>query len=426
MTEKDSLHSIAASFGTAAAPYEVAARDTADHLASSLGISAAELLALNPGLPDRLTAAQAGDTLTVALGVTAQSIAVANPDWPVVADVPVTLGTLPVQLGAGQSLGQLAHAHQADPTALLDHLRDATPLLRAGATVPLPGFVHAGMSVDDTAAVFYVRLGLTQPSEVPLADWYQQAIDRLGGNPARPLPATLKVPDAYQSTATITWTTLPGDTVLDVAAYAALIQNVVPGTPFAEWMEAVRTANEPVDPEGVRLPADAAAVVLPNDTLRSLQDRLLRPADRFDTYAAAADALVPLVTVEVPGAVGTTASGLTLLTLAQRYALGLADLAERMAFDTGVLAAQPERQLTVPDVPAMAVDELIAAMHDGPAMATVSGQVARFALGGLRLPAPVRVDGEYQATGPMTGGYQLIGQQVTGPPPPRPDPRTRS
>lgn len=418
VTEKDSLHSIAASFGTAAAPYEVAARDTADHLASSLGVSAAELLALNPGLPDRLTAARAGDTLTLTLGITAQSIAVANPDWPVAADVPVTLGTLPVQLGAGQSLGQLAHAYQADPTALLDHLRDATPLLRAGATVPLPGFVHAGLSVDDTAAVFYVRLGLTQPSEVPLADWYQQAIDRLGGNPAQPLPPTLQVPAAYQSATTITWTTLPGDTVLDVAAYAALIQNVVPGTPFADWLKAVRAANQPVDPEGVRLPADAAAVVLPNDTLRSLQDRLLLPADRFGTYAAAADALVPLVTVEVPGAVGTTASGLTLLTLAQRYGLGLADLAERMAFDTGVLAAQSEKRLTVPDVPVMAVDELIAAMHDGPAMSTVSGQVARFALGGLRLPAPVRVDGEYHATGPMTGGHELIGQQVTGPPPP--------
>ncbi|MGW0765444.1 LysM peptidoglycan-binding domain-containing protein [Streptomyces sp. NPDC002676] len=418
VTEKDSLHSIAANFGAVTTRYEVAARDTADQLASSLGVSAAELLALNPGLPDRLTAAQAGDTLTVTLGVTAQSIAVANPNWPVVADTSVTLGTLPVQLGAGQSLGQLAHAYQADPAALLDHLRDATPLLRAGATVPLTGFVHAGLSVDDTAAVFYVRLGLTQPGEVPLADWYQQAIDRLNGNPAQPLPPTLKVPDAYQSTTTITWTTLPGDTVLDVAAYAALIQNVVPGTPFADWLEAVRTANEPVDPEGVHLPADAAAVVLPGDTLRSLQDRLLLPTDRFDGYAAAADALVPLATVEVPGAVGTTTAGLTLLTLAQRYGLGLADLAERMAFDTGVLAAQPKQRLTVPDVPVMAVDELIAAMHDGPAMSTVSGQVARFALGGLRLPAPVRVDGEYHAVGPMTGGYELIGQQVTGPPPP--------
>ncbi|MFJ3794102.1 hypothetical protein [Kitasatospora sp. NPDC090091] len=416
VTEDDSLGSIAAGFGTTTTAYEVAPRDTVDHAAEALGVTAAELLALDPGLPDRLAAARAGDTLAVVRGVTPQSIAVANPDWPVVADTEVTLGTLPVQLGAGGTLAGLAHAYGSDPTALVDHLRDTTPLLRAGATVPLPGLVHAGLSVDDTAAVFYVRLGRTLPGDVPFANWYQAAIDRLNGDPAQPLPPTLQVPAGYQSTGTLTWTTLPGDTVLDVAAYAALIQNVAPGTPFAAWLEAVRTANRTADPVGVRLPAGAAAVVLPNDTLRSLQHRLLLPDASFEAFAAAADALVPLVTVEVPDAVGTTGSGLTLLALAQTYGLGLEDLAGRIADDRGVLAARPG--LTVPDVPSMRIDELLAAMHDGPAIAGVSGQVARFMLGGLRLPAPVRVDGVYHATGPMTGGYELIGQQVTGPPPP--------
>ncbi|MGW6916645.1 hypothetical protein ACWGB8_22890 [Kitasatospora sp. NPDC054939] len=418
VTETDSLRSIAAGFATTTTPYEVAGRDSADHVASSLGVSAAELLALNPGLPDRLAAARAGDTLTVTLGVTPQSIALANPDRPVAADTAVSLGTLPVQLGAGRTLGGLADTYRADPSALLAHLRDTTPLLRTGATVPLPGFVHAGLSVDHTAAAFYVRLGSVLPTEVPLAPWYQQAIDRLNDDPAHPLPPTLRVPDGYQRTATTTWATLPGDTVLDVAAYAALIQNVVPGTPFADWLEAVRAANRPADPDGVRLPADAAAVILPHDTLRSLQDRLLLPDALFEPRVAAADALVPLATVEVPGAVGTTTAGLTLLTLAQTYGLGLEDLAERIADDQGVLATGPG--LTVPDVPAMALDDLVAALHAGPAMGTVSGQVARFMLGGLRLPAPVRVGGVYHATGPMTGGYELIGQQVTGPPPPPP------
>ncbi|MEV7570168.1 LysM domain-containing protein [Streptomyces tanashiensis] len=415
VTDSDSLRSVAEGFGTTTTPYEVVTRDTVDHLASSLGVSAAELLDLNPGLPDLLTAARAGDTLTVSLGVTPQSIAVANPGRPLADDTPVTLGTLPVQLGSGQSLGGLADDYRTDRSALLDHLRDTTPLLRAGATVPLPGFTHPGLSVDDTAAVFYVRLALVPPIEVPFADWYQQAIDRLNHHPGYPLPATLLVPDGYQSATTVTWTTLPGDTVLDVAAYTALVQNVVPGTPFADWLEAVREANEQVDPEGVRLPADAAAVVLPNDTLRSLQDRLLLPGQRFDAYAAAADALVPLITVEVPGALGTTASGLTLLTLAQKYGLGIEDLAGRIADDAGVLATGPG--LVVPDVPATALAGLVAALHEGPAIATVSGQVARFMLGGLRLPAPVPVDGVYHATGPMTGVYELIGQQVTGPPP---------
>ncbi|MGW6982190.1 LysM peptidoglycan-binding domain-containing protein, partial [Streptomyces sp. NPDC054932] len=418
--ESDSLQSIARRFSTTPTPHEVVGADSPDSVAERLGVSAAELLALNPGLPDDLAAARPGDVLTATVGVTPQSIALANPDRPLAEGKLVSLGTLPVQTAAQQTLAGLADAYHADRTALLDHLRDTTPLLRVGASVPLPGFTHAGLSVDGTAAVFYVRLGLTLPNDVPLADWYQQAIDRLNGNPGQPLPPTLTVPDGYQSSATTTWTTVPGDTVLDVAAYAALIQNVVPATPFAVWLDAVRAANEPADPDCVHLPADAAAAVLPNDTLRSLRDRLLLAQDqaRFDGYAAAADALVPLVTVEVPGAVVRTTGGLTLLTLAQRYGLGVADLAGRMAEDQGVLATRDTRRLTVPDVPAIALDDLLTAMHDGTAMGGVSGQVARFMLGGLRLPAPVLSDGEYHATGPMTGGYQLIGQQVTGPPPP--------
>ncbi|MEU6237494.1 hypothetical protein ABZ885_31325, partial [Kitasatospora sp. NPDC047058] len=113
VTETDSLRSIAARFGTATARYEVVTRDTADHAAASLGVSAAELLALNPGLPDRLAAARPGETLTVTLGVTPQALALANPGWPVAEDAEVTLGTLPVQLGAGGTLGGLADAYGA-------------------------------------------------------------------------------------------------------------------------------------------------------------------------------------------------------------------------------------------------------------------------------------------------------------------------
>ncbi|GAA2136061.1 hypothetical protein GCM10009760_15280 [Kitasatospora kazusensis] len=349
--------------------------------------------------------------------VTPAAIATANPGRPVAEGTPITLGTLAVQLTERQTLGGLATAYGVDRATLLDHLRDTTPLLRAGATVPLPDFVHAGLTVDETAAVFYVRLGLTVAAEVPLADWYQAAIDRL--NPGEALPASLLVPAGYQSPDTVRWTMLPGDTVLDVAAYFALLQNVVPGTPYAAWREAVREANQQAGPAGVRLPAGAAAVVAPNDTLRLLQARLLLAADqaRFDRYLAPAEALVPLVTVEVPDARGTTGAGLTLLTLAQQYGLGLEDLAGRIADDPGVLA-ESEDPLTVPDVPAITVEDLLAALHDGPGVASASGQVSRFMLGGLRLPAPVEEDGVYHATGAMTGCYQLIGQQVVGPPPP--------
>jgi len=383
---------------------------------------AQEAVNLLTAYPHRISRTDSLQSIAHSHGVLPPSLAVANPDWPVVEGVPITLGALPVQLTPGQTLGALARGYQVDPTALIDPLRDTTPLLRAGATVPLPGFVCAGLPVDRAAAVFYVRLGLTLPTEVPLADWYQTAIERLNHHPVQPPPPAtrLRVPAGFQSTDTLSWTTLPGDTVLEVAAYVALLQNVVPGTPFAAWLDAVRAANEPADPAGVKLPAGAAAVVLPNDTLALLQGRLLQQDDQaaFDRYAAAADALVPLVTVEVPGARATTGAGLTLLTLAQKYGLGIEDLAVRIATDPGVLAEQADPPFTVPDVPVMAVEQLLAAMHRGAAIGSVSGQVARFMLGGLRLPAPVLENGAYRATGPMTGGYELIGQQVVGPPPP--------
>ncbi len=75
----------------------------------------------------------------------------------------------------------------------------------------------------------------------------------------------------------------------------------------------------------------------------------------------------------------------------------------------------------------MGLSDLSTALHAGPAAATISGQVARFMLNGLRLPAPVYQGGVYKATGPMTGLYELVGQQIVGPTPPgatpQPDPR---
>jgi LysM repeat protein len=215
-------------------------------------------------------------------GVDPEAVALANPDWPVVAGATVHLGTLPVQVVEGDTIASLAQTYSADVAAWLAALATTTPLLRPGATMPLPGFRPAGLSVDDTAAVFYVRLGLTRPEAVPLADWYEAAITRL--NPGDPLPEGLVVPTGYQQTTTTTWDRLAGDTVLDVAAYLALVQNVVPGTPFATWLDAVRAANQPPGPD-VALPADAAAVILENDTLATLRARLLLDEAAFAGYA---------------------------------------------------------------------------------------------------------------------------------------------
>lgn len=427
----DSLDHIAGLFPTATVAYEVVPGDSVEHVAEALGLSSAELLALNPGIAAALAAAAPGDVLHVAVGVTPQSIAVANPSWPVVAGRTVHLGTVDVQVPAGATLASLARTYGADVATWLPALLDRTPLLREGATVALPGFVYAnptGKTVDEAAAVFYVRLGRALAVDVPLADWYAQAIYRLnpGVTGDEPLPASLTVPDGYQAVATSPWTTVGGDTVEDVAAYLALLQNVVAGSAYERWRAQVRDANPTPPAPGVALPAGTTATVLGGDTLASLRDRLLLAGQdaAFRGYVEGADVLVPLVSVPVPDATVTTAAGLTLLTLAQAYGLSLEDLAGRMAADAGVLATDDKNDLVVPDVAAMPLEQLTEALHGGRPMATISGQVARFMLYGLRLPAPEYDGHVYRATGAMTGVYELIGQQVTGPAPvtPVPDP----
>ncbi|MFI1564699.1 hypothetical protein ACH4ZX_16895 [Streptomyces sp. NPDC020490] len=425
----DSLGSVARGFPTATVTLDAAPGDGVEEAASRLGVSAAELTALNPDLPDSLAPRRAAP-LDVTVAVTPAAIALANPEWAVAEGVDYRLGPLPVVIGAGRTLAGLAADHRADLAALLAHLRDAVPLLRAGAALDLAGATARlpGLTVDQVdqaAAALYLRLRYALPRDVPLADWYQQAIVRLNGPLAQPLPGTVLVPDHYQADDTtsvpVPWPTLPGDTLLDVAARAALAQNLVPGSEFEQWLQAVRTAN-PGGQDGVLLPDGATAVVQPGDTLATLAGRLLLDPAEFDARIAAADVLTPLTTVEIPDVGGITGAHQTLLGLAQAHGLGLADLAGRVAEVPGLLAPDPGRPLIVPDVPAVGLDHLLSALHDGAALTAVSGQVARFMLHGLRLPEPVPdEEGAYHATGPMTGLYELIGQQVTGPvPPPEP------
>lgn len=427
----DSLQSIAGGFPATTVSCAPAPGDDVERIAEQLGLSAAELLALNPEVGTALRAPSplAPSPLApieVAVGVTPQAIALANPDWPVAPGATVHLGAIGAQVQSTDTLRRIAERFGADLTSWVagDALRYDAALLRAGATVPLPSFSYpnpTGLSVDEAAAVFYVRLGLVLPEDVPLADWYAEAIAALNpGNPPGPPPASLAVPRAYRNTQDpATWQLLPGDTADDVAAYLALVQNVVAGSAFDAWLQRVRAANASRAGAAVALPADAAATILGGDTLASLDTRLLSPAS-FAGLVVDADVLVPLVSVDMPGAVVTTGAGLTLLTLAQSYGLSLEDLAGRMAADRGVLTTSElaKRPLTVPDVPALRLDNLVAALHGGQPMATVSGEAARFMLAGLRLPAPVLDDGTYHARGPMAGVYELLGQQVTGPAPP--------
>jgi hypothetical protein len=429
----DSLASIASSFPTTTVDYRVIADDSVDHVAEVFGMSASELVALNPTIAAQLAGAHPGDLLLITLGVTPESIASANPTWPVASGATVHLGTLSVQVQTGDTFTAIGGRYGIDVTSWLDlpGTRDAKPLLRPGAAIQLTAFIYpnpVGLSVDLVAAVYFVRLPMTSFETIPLAEWYAEAIVQLNPNDTipthGPLPATLTVPTAYLDlTHTQQWTTLPGDTLEDVAAYLALAQNVAAGSTFDTWRQAVRAANTTPPPAGVALPATAVLTILPDDTLTLLETRLLlddsKPdqAATFRALVQGADILQPLASVTVPGAVITAGQNLTLVTLAQAYGLSLEDLAARMAGDAGVLATDANRELIVPNVSAIALADLTTALHAPKQMAGISGEVSRFMLYGLRLPAPVFDGSVYHATGPMTGSYELIGQQVTGPPP---------
>ena len=102
---------------------------------------------------------------------------------------------------------------------------------------------------------------------------------------------------AYDQTSPSTWTTLPGDSLLEVGTALSLAQNVVAGSEFAAFLA---TATKRAD-NAIAL-AGAAATVAPRDTLATFAERLLftGPADAaFTSFVRTADLLVPLSPVPV-------------------------------------------------------------------------------------------------------------------------------
>lgn len=448
VTETDSLDSIARAFPPTTVPYVKRANDTVEDVAREVGMSVAEIAYLDPDFEAVFGAAEVGSPVMVPLGVTPGSIAAANTGCPLVPKQPVHLGDLAVTVTSAPSstdtFDALAERYGTTAAAWLvpDHAVYGTSgLLRAGAAAQLTSFSYANPTALDlrtVAAVFFVRLPLQ--TEIPLVDWYEQAISQLNDvGDDGPLPAEVDVPVAFRNAAAspTPWSTLPGDTLRHVAGYCAVLQNSVDGDDFDEWLGAVKEANIPPNLPTIALPDGTAVTIAPGDTLQRLQDRLLVDAsdhDRVPAFVqdlAAADILVPLAEVVVDDAVGRTAEGQTLLRLAEAYGLGVEDLGMRMAPDEGVLAWDGTNAVTVPAIPLIAVDDLVSDLHEPTPAGTVAGQVARYMLHGARMPAPVPVPVDpidpgavvYAAIGPMTGLYELMGQQLVGPPPvPESDP----
>ncbi|MFA5262587.1 MAG: LysM peptidoglycan-binding domain-containing protein, partial [Opitutaceae bacterium] len=442
LADKETLQGISDLFPAITAGYVKCEGDTVDQVAHFFGYSAAELLALNPTLAKTLEDAAVGSSIAVKLGVTPESIAAANPDWPLKSGLSLALGDVLHQVANGDTLSALAAKFGADYNAWLqsDAVLAQLRLLKAGAafTVPASAFDNAQRSGRDLiAALIFVRLRgvsdvhLADSQGVPLIEWYSQAIATLNEiDESKPLPAEVKVPRSFDVMSdTLVWKSLPGDTIWSIAAYFALLQNPGSSPEFAAFLEQVRALNPGADPLPRILFPETASTVLEGEMLSLIALRLplllpdpehagqyLGAPESFRRLVANATILAPLAILSIPGCKVDTKDGQTLSTFAQLYDLSLEEVGLRLATVENLLAAQAGKTLAIPHPASIKISDLVPAVLGNHA-STISGQVSRFLLSGLRIPAPELSDGHYHASGPMTGLYELSGQQIPGPAP---------
>ncbi|HKR11614.1 MAG TPA: LysM peptidoglycan-binding domain-containing protein [Pyrinomonadaceae bacterium] len=447
----ESLSSIAELFPTVSAPYVKREGDTVDQVADAFGMTSSEILALNPNLETELHDAAPGETIAVEIGATPESIASGNPSWPLKPSVAINLGDVLHQVLDGETLASIATKFGAnvdtwlqDP-ALLAQVNLLLP--NAGFDVPQSSFVNShSLTLALVAAFFYVRdhgtdeLGLTENGDVPLVEWYVQTIGTLNNiDFAGPMPASVLVPKAFDDLSNpVTWNTQPGDTIWTVAATFAVYENQAGNLSFADWLEAVIAVNPGSDSGSVLarvIIPDIGTAVFPGEMLQSIANRFpielqvsgewLDQAASFRLVVKNATILAPLTPVTVPQCHVTTVTDQTISSFAALYALSLDDVGRRVADIGGLLATSSTLAFIVPH-PASApigsgtpteADLVPVILRDYGS--SIAGQTSRYLIAGLRLPAPVLgEDGKYHATGPMTGLYELTGQQLAGPNPP--------
>ena len=428
-----SLNDIAGDFLTFSVTYVKAAGDNVDQVAAGYGFSASELEFLNPGIAQQIENASADSEFPVKLGITPQSIAVANADL-ALSGGSWSLGDLPYQIRETDTLGAIAsryglnlknwlnwRAQPTDPPEMLAQVR----LLAQASTLPLgAAYVYrnvTALSVDQLVAVFFVRL--FGHADILRLEWYAQAI--VGLNPGietapngdtTTLPVPVMVPSAYQVlTNPVPWTPLPGDTLLDVAAYFALMQNDAAGHAFDTFKTAMRAANPGPGFSQIVLPTGTTTSILPAEALSTLSVRLLLDPqdDVFVAIVSGAAILQSLAIVTLRGIVASVNAGSTFSDLSQRYAIAPEELGRRLGDVVGILQPASSLKLNITHLTAMTVDDLFTYIFDSDGATRISNQVSRFMLHGLRIPKP-EIDGHgiYHATGPLTALYVLTGQQV--------------
>lgn len=447
----ESLSSIAALFPTVSVPYVKREGDTVDQVAETFGMTSSEILALNPDLETELNNTTPGQTMNVEIGATPESIASGNPSWPLKPSIAINLGDVLHQVLDGETLESIATKFGANVDTWLQEpvlLAQINLLLPgAGFNVPQSSFVNSySLTLALVAAFFYVRdhgtddLGLTENGDVPLVEWYVQTIGTLNNiDFAGTLPATVLVPKAFDDLSDpVTWNTQPGDTIWTIAATFAVYENQTGNLSFAAWLQAVIAVNPGSDSSSVLarvIVPEIGTVVFPGELLQSIANRFpielqvagewLDEAASFRLVVKNATILAPLAPVTVPQCQVTTATDQTIYAFGELYNLSLDDVGRRVADIGGLLATSSTLAFTIPH-PASApigsgtptaADLVPVILRDYGS--SIAGQTSRYLIAGLRMPAPVLgEDGKYHATGPMTGLYDLTGQQLTGPNPP--------
>lgn len=421
----DALAADATLFPRDAIAYIVRAGDTLASVAVALGATVAELRGLNPRLADQLAVAAAGDVLTVTVGVTGATLAEQNADVTLAASAVVAVRDVRVQVRAGDSLDAIsARLYGAPDAARLvadARLGDKRVLLR-GATVPVParsGPLPGLTDADLVAGILYVRYFADLGA--PLADWYAQAIADLNATalsalrPDEPLPAgmPLTVPAAPMGSTTTTYATVTGDSLAQIGAALSLAQS--PGA-YADRRWVAFHAEVRVAGGVVQVPARAVELG-GGETLDLLGARLVAPAATLLGWLAAAPLLTPLAVLTLATlSLGATQQP-TLAAMAATVGLTVAELTARpeVTGATGLFAVGTP--LVLAQLPAQAVDTLVAETCSGARLTDLAHQVSRNLLSGVRLPLPqAGRDGHALATGPLTALAELTGQQLPAPP----------
>lgn len=451
LASPQSLADVANALPSATIAYRVRANDTVASVAEALGATQAELEFHNPTLAATLADAAPGQLIDVVIGPAPGEIAADNPDQPLIAGVTVALGDVDYQLPAGATFNGVASQFGlADAQALFTGTTLAvnTTVLRAGAVFTTQAASYPnpqGFTVTFAAAIFYTRFA--NRTDVTQGDVLAETIFQLNSGTGQalagwsqtmdlPVGTVLTMPSQYTGLATAaTYTTLPGDTLARLGAAVAFASGQDAADPeWSNFLAAVRAANPGWTAGAIAIPALPLTGGLAGITI-ALGESLTTLANRTILFAGTPTGLLawiggqpvlaPLAVLTVPSVQFTTTATDTLLGLATRYGMTVADFATRTPVATNdallykqTSPAAPPVVLNIFHLPAQTVETLVADVMGGTAPGQAAGLTARQLLSGQSLPAPVtNSQGHAEATGPLSPLYDLTGQQVPGPAP---------